>query len=154
MPAADKPAATLDSLHDSELDDLAFAIYRERVGKFLHSAGEPLAIDSYRKAEEFLRVRDAMRAGELTTKKPTGPQLSEVSAPNLKPTHPHNLVSQRFGDLQRVNRIKQWLDKNPTPEADPQELTSKFNREFGDLGWATQDIALARTIFPEYAAAN
>ena len=122
-----------------ELDELAFRIYSEMVAKQpANIAAERLALASYRKAESFLSVRGRVRSGELEATEPTGPQLADCSAPNLKKTHPHNLVSQRFGDLKRVEQIKAWLDKNPTAETYP------------ELDWDVPTTNVARTIFPAY----
>src|SRR5205823_2384604 len=112
--------------------------------------GEAVALDSFRAAEAFLAVRKRVKAGELKAKEPDGPQLANVCCPNLRRTSPHNLVSQRFGDLTRVNRIKKWLDANPTPENDPDELVAKLNREFSDLGWTMPEINVARAVFGAY----
>ena len=136
---------------NKELDSLAFDIYARRMASqpILRNA-EQEALEAYRKAEAFLVVRENVRSGALSPAKQSGPALSDCSAPNLKRTHPHNLVSQAFGNLERVNRIKKWLDANPTPEGDPAELTVKLNREFPELGWDMPTVNTARAIFPAY----
>lgn len=133
-------------------DDLAFQLFAARAAVLPPGrAGERHAEDAYRAADAFLRVK--ARAGALVAEKPAGPRLADASCPNQKPTHPLNLVSQRFGDLARVNRIKQWLDRNPTPEREPEELTARLNREFG-LDWDTPQVGLARQVFPAYCPAS
>ncbi len=146
------PQATPET---TELDDLAFQIYSARVAANpVRRGGEQEAIDSYRQAEAFLSTRKRVKAGELKPVVVEGPQLTDCCAPNLPHrTHPHNMVSQRFGDLARVNRIKRWLDVNPTPENDPAELVHRLNREFTDLNWDLPTINTARAIFGAYAVA-
>lgn len=149
---------------NEELDDLAFEIYKERVGRGLtRRNGEHEAAESYRRAEAFLAVRKKVRAGELKPTKEEGPQLAESCAPNLPRTHPINLVARVHidrkgvetpGNLDKIRRIKDWLDKNPTPEDDPERLVHQFGREFHDLGWDLPKINTARAIFGAYTAKN
>lgn len=140
-----------DTKPNIELDSFAFEIFKEAVAKSPASrGGEQQARAAYVKAEAFMAVRDKVRAGELKAVKPDGPVLADCCAPNLKRTHPFNLVSQRFGSLEKVNRIAAFLDKNPTPEGEPDELIAKVNREFPDLSWDLPAINTARTIFPAY----
>lgn len=147
--SASASAAALEA--DPELDALAFEIYKQRIATtHVKRGGEQIALDSYRKAEDFLRIRDKIRSGDTSTKQPEGPQLSDCSAPNLSENHPHNMVSKRYGDLTKVNRIKKFLDQNPTPESDPGELVGKINREFPGIGWDLPQVNTARAIFPAY----
>lgn len=146
---------------NKELDALAFEIYSKRVASHpVKGGGERDALDSYRKAEAFLAVRKKVRAGETKTKELDGPELCDCCAPNLPRNHPHNLVAKLYtdrkgtkipGDITKVNRILAWLNKNPTPESDPEELVSRINREFPDLDWKEAEINTARAIFPSYA---
>ena len=136
----------------SELDALAFELFKSAAAAHpVKRGGQNVAVDAYRKAEAFLAVRDRIRAGELAPQEPGGPKLADCCAPNLRRTHPHNLVSQRLGDLAKVHRIKQWLDRNPTQESDPAELVAKLAREFPDLDWDMPTINTARAVFPAYA---
>lgn len=134
-----------------ELDQFAFEIFKQAVASSPASrGGEQQAMAAYRKAEAFMAIRDRVRSGDTKTVKPDGPALTDCFAPNLKRSHPHNLVSQKFGDLAKVNRISQFLDKNPTPENEPDELVSKINREFPELSWDLPTINTARAILPAY----
>ena len=140
---------------NKELDSLAFDIFARRIAaQPINRNAEHEALEAYRKAEAFITVRDSVRSGALVPAKLSGPQLCDCSAPNLKRTHPHNLVSQAFGDLAKVNRIKAWLDKNPTPESDPSELVVKCNREFPELGWDLPAVNTARAVFPAYCVSK
>lgn len=136
----------------TELDQLAFEIFTQMVAKSpINRGGEQQAKAAYVKAEAFLSVRDRVRAGDMKPVKQEGPVLADYFCPNLKRTHPYNLVSQKMGDLNKVNRIAKFLEANPTPESDPQELVDRINREFPDLEWDMPKINTARTIFPEYS---
>jgi hypothetical protein len=137
----------------TELDEIALQIYAQRQSA-PRISGESDALDCYRRADAFLAVRAKVRKGELKAAKPTGPQLSDCCAPNLRKNHPLNLVSQKYGDLGRVDRIAKWLDTHPTPERDPEDLVIAFNREHGGLDWALHEIATARLVFPTYATKN
>lgn len=137
----------------TELDEIALQIYAQRPSASRIS-GESDALDCYRRADAFMAVRAKVRKGELKAAKPTGPQLADCSAPNLRKNHPLNLVSSRYGDLARVSRIAQWLEAHPTPERDPEELVIAFNREHGGLDWALPEISTARLVFPTYATKN
>ena len=124
---------------NTELDDFAFRLYVERVASgAVNRVDEQVALDSYRKAEAFLRVRDKVRSGEITAVQPVGPQLADCCCPNLKKTHPFNIVSQRFGDLKRVKQIREWLDKNPTAD------------RYDELEWDPPTVRTARQILPAY----
>lgn len=139
----------------TELDEFAFEIFKQSVARSpVNRGGEQQARAAYIKAEAFLAVRDKARAGELKAVKSDTPVLADCFAPNLKRNHPFNLVSQKFGDLNKVNRIAKWLDVNPTPESEPEELVSRINREFPDLSWDQPAINTARAIFPEYVGAK
>ena len=139
----------------SELDRLAFEIFAAGLAaRPIHRGAEQEAIASYRAAESFLAVRQRVRAGELKTVAPTGPQLADVSAPNLSRTHPLNLVSREFGSLSRVQTIGTWLANNPTPEKEPEQLLTRLNRQFPDLSWTLPMVNTAREIFPDYCAGS
>jgi hypothetical protein len=139
----------------TELDQLAFEIFSQMVAKSpANRGGEQQARAAYIKAEAFLAIRDRVRAGELKPAKQDGPVLADCYCPNMRRTHPYNLVSQKQGDLNKVNRIAQWLDKNPTPERDPEELVARINAEFLDLSWDLPTVNTARLLFPEYVVAK
>jgi hypothetical protein len=152
--AGEKPTTeSKDELHEK-----AFEIYSAMVAKSpTGRGGEQQARAAYRKAEAFLAVRDGMQSGTMKASKTDGPVLADCCAPNLHRTHPYNLVSQRFGDLAKVGRIKKWLDANPTPERDPEELVGRLKEQFPELVWdtpplnpGTSTINIARAIFPAY----
>lgn len=146
----------------SDLDRLAFELFLHRAGG-TRRASEREALVAYRQAEAFLAVQEKVKAGLLTPTEPDGPQLADCCCPNLPRTHPHNLVAKVHtdrkgvetpGDLAKVNRIKKWLDKNPTPEGEDEQtyFINRLNREFSDLGWTVAQVGVARAIFPAYCS--
>lgn len=135
----------------SELDDKAFELFREMVAKSpTGRGGEQQARAAYMKAEAFLTVREAVQSGAIKPSKSDGSMLTDCCAPNLHRSHPYNLVSRRFGDLKKINRIHEWLVKNPTPERDPEELVGRIKDAFPELSWDTPAINTARAIFPQF----
>lgn len=138
---------------DTELHELAFQIYCHRVAaQPINRAGAQIALDAFRKAEEFIAMRDQIESGEVSTAKPTESPLADCCAPNLPRTHPHNLVSQRFGDVNRVKRINDWFAKNPAPvqRDDEPQYVDRVRTMFPELGWDMPTINVARVIFPAY----
>ena len=132
-------------LDGTERDELAFRLYAERIAKMPAQVnGEESSRWAFRKAEDFLTIRERIRAGTESTKAPEGPQLAEVSAPNLKPTHPHNLVSNRFGNLAKVREVKDWLDKHPRSDESPVA--------YAPLDWDAPTTNLARVLLPNYVS--
>lgn len=137
---------------NAELEAMAFEIFKQAVANSpANRGGEQQAISAFKKAEMFLAVRDKVRNGELSTTKPTGPQLADCCCPNQHKLHPHNLVSQRFGDLNKVNRIAAFLARNPPSQDRPEtDIAEAVNREFSDLSWKDSEVKIARAIFPAY----
>lgn len=144
---------------EDELKKLAFHIYGQKAAYgAIRRDGKREAIQSFRQAKAFLEAAKLVDAGELDISEPKGPQLSECCAPNLPPTHPHNLVARDYvhrksqrhypGDLVKVNRIKKWLDAHGTTPED--ELLPKLNNEFPDLNWDAPTLHVAQAIFPAY----
>lgn len=145
-----EPAA---DMRQSELDALAFDLYRERMGRTPARRGaEQIAKECYRLAQSFVSVRDSVAAGETPTETPTGPQLADVYTPNESPTHPYNLVSFKHGNLRRAAEVLAWIKNDTKTIEDPDEVPKAFNRKFPGFGWTAAQIELARTIFPAYVA--
>lgn len=153
---ADAPATPV-----ADLDEMAFRIFSQRAAMLGRKLTDADAVESYRLANAFVAVREKFHTGELTPKAPAGPRLADCCCPNQPRNHPHNLVAalytdrksgyQSKGDPERVKRIADWLDRNPTPESNPDELVHRLSREFPDLGWDLPQINTARQIFPFYA---
>ena len=141
-----------DQKFNVELEDLAAEFAKSSAAVNPRIDANQRAIIAFREASAFLAVRDKLREGKLTSEKPVGPQLSDCRAPNLPKTHPHNMVSSVHGSLDRVQKIKKWLDAHPTPESEPEQLIPQLNREFPECNWDLPAINTARAIFPAYCA--
>ncbi len=136
----------------NEVDAMAFEIFKDRVAGGMKRQPEQEAILAFKLAEAFVRTRNSIARGDVKTSEPEGIRLAEVSCPNQKRTHPINLVSQRYGNLDRAQKINAWLAKHPTPESEPEELVHSLNKEFPDLSWDLPQINTARAVLPAYAA--
>jgi hypothetical protein len=140
----------VDQKSASEVDSLAFEIYSKRMAHpGPKRAASFEALEAFKQAEEFIAVRAQVKSGALKTEEPEGPQLAACYAPNLKRTSPYNLVSFKWGSIDRVNRVLSWLEKNPTLD-DAEDLVHRFNSQFPELGWTLAEVSVARTIFPAY----
>lgn len=145
---------------DTELDEMAFRIFTQRAAAPVRRIAETDAAESYRLAKAFLSVRARQRAGEPEPE-PIGPRLADCCCPNQPRNHPHNLVAALFtdrrsgaqavGDVNKVRKINEWLQHNPTPADNPGELVSRINYEFPELAWGLAEINTARAIFPFHA---
>jgi hypothetical protein len=136
----------------SEIDELAFRLYAERLCKMpAQASGEAVSTWAYRKAEEFLSIREKVKSGGIAATASES-KLSEVSAPNLKPTHPHNLVSQRFADknggeakvLSMLREIHNWLLQHPSTTDNPIAYSDR------GIDWDVPTTNLARVLLPNY----
>jgi hypothetical protein len=133
----------------TELDELAFRLYAERIAKMpAQINGEESSRWAYVKAQDFLSIRDRVRGGEEP--KLATSRLSDASAPNLKKTHPHNLVSRRFAKehggeekvLAMLKEIHNWLLNHPRSDESPVA--------FDKFDWDVPTTNLARVLFPDY----
>ena len=128
---------------DDVIEQRAFELFTARRAQLgLRGAAEQIAAECYRDAEAFFSVADRVRAGEAPAAKPAGPQLADCCAPNLKPTHPVNMVSQRFGTLERIQEIHTRLQADEKIDSLP------------EYEWGLSEIHTARTLFPAFVSAN
>lgn len=144
---------------DEALEKYAFALFTHRSSGVQRRSAELLTKECFRDAEAFMETSRKILAGDLDVKQPAGIQLSEVCAPNLKPTHPLNMVSKRFnlpGDgakeseieaakekaLDRVKQIHNRLSKDSSLEA------------FPEYDWGKAEVSTAREVFPAYVGSN
>ena len=134
----------------AELEAVALEIYGKLVSAGVPRNGEQLATAAFVKANEFLAVKAKIKSGEISLEPKEESKWSDVCAPNLPKFHPHNLVSRAMGDPELVKKIHEWLEKNPTPERNPEELVDRLNRTFRSLDWSDTEVKTARAIFPEY----
>lgn len=146
-----------EAVKSTELDDVALTIFAQRIAHASPKRGiEGVALDCYRAAESFLAIKGKVQGGALKVEKKPGPRLAEFDAPNLPFSHPHRLVASKGNaeedarKLEKVRRISDWLDRNPTPEGNPQDLIERLNQQFPELGWDLATTNIARAIFPTY----
>lgn len=139
MAKDEKPVA----IANPELQQRAFELFTARRAAIgLQVDAVELAKACYRDARSFLEVSSKVDAGEISIDLPKGPQLSDCCAPNLKPTHPINLVSQRFGSLQRVRDVFERLDRDPTMDSLP------------EYEWGPVEVNCARSLLPSFVSQN
>ena len=135
----------------TELDELSFRLYAERIAKMpAQAGGEEASRWAYRKAADFLAIRERIRDGEPVAEAKA--RLADVAAPNLKKTHPHNLVSQRYCDdnggeqkvLAAIRDIHNWLLSHPRSDESPVA--------YDKLDWDVPTTNLARVLLPNYVS--
>lgn len=132
-----------DNQAAASVEQLATRLFADRTARNPSGrATEATVLACYRDAETFMQTMARIQAGELSPATPAGPQLAEASCPNLPKQHPLNMVSSRFGNLQRVQELHAKL------EADPKIETIE------DLGWGKQEVITAREVFPHYAGSS
>jgi hypothetical protein len=132
-----------DNQAAASVEQLATRLFADRTARNPSGrATEATVLACYRDAETFMQTMAKIQAGELSPSTPAGPQLADASCPNLKPTHPLNMVSSRYGNLKRVQDLHAKL------EADPKIET------IDELDWGKQEVLTAREVFPAYAGSN
>ena len=122
----------------ADVTRVALQLFAERSARAPGRAVEQVAIQCFRDAEAFAKVQADYAANGLGADPAESP-LADCFAPNLKRTHPHNLVSREWGDLNRVRQIGKLLTEKPNLET------------YEELDWDVPTTRLARTIFPHYA---
>lgn len=133
-----KETAAAETTPEEDLQDFAAELFFRRTANGVRQTQvEQVATQCFRDAEVFLRVAKGVSTGQIDSTPAAPSPLSEVCAPNLKPTHPLNMVSGRFGDVAKVRSIYERLEKNPTITA------------IEDYDWKEPEVKLARVIFPE-----
>lgn len=138
MPRDDKPFS-----RNEVIEQRAFELFTARRAQLgLRGDAEQIAAECYRDAEAFSNVAQRVRSGEAPAARSAGPQLSDCCAPNLKPTHPVNMVSQRFGTLDRVQQIHAQLQADEKLDSLP------------EYEWGQSEVNTARTLFPAFVSAN
>lgn len=129
MAAAEK---TRDS---SQLTSVALELFKER-SSHAGISPEQLAIDCYRDATAFLATTADVLSGKIDLQFEDANPLDEAFAPNLKRTHPINLMSQAWGDLEKVRTVISVLDANPAAES------------YETYSWGKPEVGQARALFP------
>lgn len=137
------PAATATATAASDADavqQVALQLFAERSGRGKADPRE-IALQAFRDAKVFTEVSELYLADNLPVAAAEDPRAI-CFAPNLKKTHPYNLVSRQHGDLNRVARIYAQLEANQNLET------------LEELEWDAPTTTLARTLFPSYLEKN
>ena len=95
-----------------------------------------LAIDCFRDATVFISAAQELRSGKKDLFEEETNPLDLAYAPNLKRTHPINLMSRAWGNLQKVQAALADLDAHPSAEF------------YEPYGWGKPEINQARALFP------
>ena len=95
-----------------------------------------LAINCFRDATVFLAATNEVQSGNADLFTEEANALDLAYAPNLKRTHPINLMSRAWGNLQKVQAALADLDAHPSAEF------------YEPYGWGKPEINQARALFP------
>ncbi|HEY0984650.1 hypothetical protein [Schlesneria sp. T3-172] len=94
-----------------------------------------LAISCFRDAMVFLEAAYEIQSGRADLSADESP-LDPAFAPNLKRTHPINLMSRVWGDLRKVQEALADLDANPGADY------------YEPYSWSKPEVNQARALFP------
>ncbi len=97
---------------------------------------QQLAINCFRDAKVFLEITDQLTAGEIELSVDDRNPLDTAFAPNLKRTHPINLMSREWGDIKKVQSVLADLEANPAADA------------YEPYAWGKPETNQARALFP------
>ena len=114
---------------------VALELFKERSSQAGISPKQ-LAIDCFRDATAFTTVAEDVMTGEIDPVAEDANPLDIAFAPNLKRTHPINLISRAWGDLTKVQAALAELDANPAVEF------------YEPYGWGKPEVNQARVLFP------
>lgn len=115
------------------LQEVAFDLFknsRQGVG-----SPEQHAIKCFRDGAAFLAAADKIKSGEINIVAIDNNPLDEAYAPNLKKTHPINLMSRQWGNIKKVREFYE-LVKSPNVTA------------IEELNWGLPECNTARALFP------
>ena len=136
--ADNKPSSVVTAaMSDTDtVEQVALQLFAERSGRGKADPRE-IALQAFRDATVFTQVSALYRENKMPVAAAEDPRAI-CFAPNLKKTHPYNLVSRQHGNLNRVAEIFAELDKD------------KSRERYEELEWDEPTTSLARTLFPAY----
>ena len=128
---------TISEHSNSALDITAVALelFKERSSQ-IGISPKQLAIECFRDATTFTNIAEDVMSGEIDLIAEDTNPLDVAFAPNLKKTHPVNLMSRAWGDLNQVRTVLAELDANPAAE------------QYAPYGWGKPEVNQARALFP------
>ena len=132
MPATEKVSEELNR------SVVALELFKARS---VQPGGNPrqLAIACFRDAAIFLAAADEVQSGRANLFTDESP-LDVAFAPNLKRTHPINLMSRAWGDLKKVQQALADLEANPGTDF------------YEPYSWGKPEVNQARALFPAVVA--
>jgi len=125
-----------EPIHDPlNLTSVALELFKSRS---IHQGASPrqLAIGCFRDATAFLAAADDVLSGEIDLSDEDTNPLDPAFAPNLKKTHPINLMSRVWGDLNKVRDVLDELEASPAADS------------YEPLSWGKPEVNQARALFP------
>lgn len=115
------------------LENVAFELFKSM--HMFPGSPEQHAIRCYRNAAAFISMSEKIQLGEVNPTAISNEVLADAYAPNLKKTHPINLMSKEWGS---VKKVKEAFAEIKNPEVKEYEL----------YGWKESEINTARRLFP------
>lgn len=116
-----------------QLQEIALTFAAERSTQ--HGLTRGMAISCFRDAKTFMEVANEALSGKLDSKEGLT-ALDAAFAPNLKRSHPINLMSSEWGDLEKVKKVLDDLNQNVAAD------------RYEPLEWGKQEVNQARALFP------
>lgn len=125
----------------NKITETAFDLFRTT--RTPHGSAEQQAIRCFRDATAFLKIAGKFSSGEMSIEAIDNNPLDEANAPNLKKTHPANLISRKGVEG------KEQLDKRLTMILEIYEIVKSVEvKKVEDLNWGEPECNQARAIFP------
>lgn len=121
---------------DGRLGDVALEMFKGARHYNQACSPQELAIACFQDAMGFMEIERKVLAGELDVFAADANPLDDGYAPNLKKTHPINLMSKEWGNIEKVREQLKWLEARPE---------AKSNEE---MHWELQEVNQARALFP------
>lgn len=117
------------------LPSIALELFKVR--SMQHGVGpKQLAIDCFRDAKAFLDVCFEVEMEAINLASADANPLDAACAPNLKNTHPINLMSRQMGDIASVQKAFADLEANPAADS------------YKAYDWGRAEVNQARALFP------
>ena len=117
------------------LTSVALELFKGR--SLVHGTSpQQLAISCFRDAQAFLEAASQVVDGNLDLQTDETNPLDAAFAPNLKRTHPINLMSRAWGDVRKVQDALADLEANPGAET------------YERYSWGRPEVNQARALFP------
>lgn len=119
---------------DAELKAVALELFK--ASRVAGVSAQQIATRCFKDASAFLEVSTKVLSGSVDIFAEDNNPLDEAFAPNLKKTHPINLMSREWGSLEKVREVLSDLDQNPKLES------------YEKYGWGLPEVNQARMLFP------